>query len=393
MELFTDFWFFVCLAGVGIPAVILGILEKPLKYYGFAVSLLFLWLVLGHNLLALFYLGLYCIFEFCIIQAYLKLRTRYGRKPGIYWLFLILSLLPLGLNKGFGLAGNPHHIFAFIGISYMTFKGTQIVIEIYDGLIEEVKPFEFFYLLLFFPTILSGPIDRSRRFHEDLAAVMPRKEYLELVGSGIFSLCRGLLYKIVIAALFYQGVVRLTSEHSFRFTLLYMYFYGFYLFFDFAGYSLMAIGAGSLFGIRVPVNFNAPFVSKDIKEFWDRWHITLSHWFRDFLFSRIVMFFTKKKILRKNKLARASIAFLINMGIMGVWHGLSAQYIIYGLYHGVLLSLTEIWQKKSKFYKKHRKEKWFLFMEWLITFHLVMFGFLIFSGKYTDLFAGICRAL
>ena len=90
----------------------------------------------------------------------------------------------------------------------------------------------------------------------------------------------------------------------------------------------------------------------------------------------------------KNKLTGASIGFIINMGVMGVWHGLNLQYILYGLYHGVLLAITEVYQKKSKFYKKHKKDKIYKLVSWFITVNLVFFGFLIFSGKFGELFLG-----
>lgn len=155
------------------------------------------------------------------------------------------------------------------------------------------------------------------------------------------------------------------------------------MFFDFAGYSLMAIGTSYILGIKTPENFNKPFISKDIKEFWDRWHITLSHWFRDFVFSRFVMKCIKKKWF-STKLQRASVGFIVNMLIMGVWHGITPYYILYGLYHGILLAVTETYQKKSKFYKKNKKKKWYQVLSWFITINLVMFGFLIFSGRFTE---------
>ena len=108
--------------------------------------------------------------------------------------------------------------------------------------------------------------------------------------------------------------------------------------------------------------------------------MTLSFWFRDFLFSRVTMSLVRSRKI-KNKMAIASVAFMINMFVMGVWHGLESNYIVYGLYHGVLLSLCEIFQKKSKFYKAHKKDKWFIALSWFITFNLVMLGFFIFSGR------------
>jgi membrane protein involved in D-alanine export len=380
MALFSDNTFFLAAALFAIPAIIIGALEKPLKYYGFAVTLIFVWFAMGSNRTALMYLTLFCVSEFAVIQIYLALNRKYKRNKYIYFTALALSITPLVMYKILGVIGNPHHIWGFLGLSYMTFKVAQIVIEIYDGVIKEVKPFDFFYLMLFFPQITSGPIDRSRRFSEDLKRVLPRREYLDMAGTGIFRIMLGMIYKIVFGGGFYQimqwGGLHLTVQA----TLLYIYAYGFYLFFDFAGYSHMAIGLSYVFGIRTPENFDRPFISKDMKEFWDRWHITLSHWFRDFIFSRVTMNMIRHRVSR-NKLVIASTAFMINMFIMGLWHGLEPYYIAYGLYHGVLLSLTEIYQKKSKFYKKHKRDKWFMFIEWFITFNLVMFGFFIFSGR------------
>jgi membrane protein involved in D-alanine export len=384
MQLFTDFSFFLCVAIATIPAVILGIKEKPIKYYGFLVTLFFVAMAMYSKPVALCFLIGFCVYDYLVIQVYLKVRKKFGRNAGWYWCFLLLSLAPLIGNKLLTLTANPLHILAFLGISYMTFKGTQIVIEIYDGIIEEVPAFEFFYLMLYFPAITSGPIDRSRRFSEDINRHIPKDEYLEMVGTGLFKICLGMFYKMVLATAFYQGVLWLGRAKGIQAALCYMYSYGFYLFFDFAGYSLMAIGVSYLFGIVTPENFNKPFISKDIKEFWDRWHITLSHWFRDFIFSRLMMRFIKHKCF-KSKLTGASVGFIINMGIMGLWHGLTIYYIMYGLYHGVLLAVTEVYQKKSKFYKKHKKDKWFMFVEWFITFNLVMFGFFIFSGRFTYL--------
>ncbi|MBM6968066.1 D-alanyl-lipoteichoic acid biosynthesis protein DltB [Pseudoramibacter alactolyticus] len=380
MQLFSDNLFFIWLVVLTLPAIWLGAHEQPIKYYGAAVTLFFVWMAMGNNLKALAYLIGFLIYTFVLIQIYLKVHKTKGRNAKLYYLFLGLAILPLALNKVFIVAHDPHDILRFMGISYMTFKSAQIVIEIYDGLIESVDAFEYAYLLLFFPALSSGPIDRSRRFNDDLHQVMPKAEYLDLVGTGLFRILRGLVYKKAIATGFYQLMIWFGMGHSLRGGLIYMYTYGFYLFFDFAGYSDMAVGASYLFGIKTPDNFNKPFVSVDIKEFWDRWHITLSHWFRDFVFSRITMSMIRKKRF-KNKLTRASVAFIINMGIMGCWHGLTSYYIAYGLYHGVLLSATEIFQKKSKFYKRHKKDKRFKAVSWLVTFNLVMFGFLIFSGR------------
>ena len=380
MQLFSDTSFFLCLATILVPAFLLGIREKSLVHYGMAASLFFIAVSMGRDLLSLGYMVAFCLYQLVLTKAYLWIRTKKGRRYGWYYLFLIGTIAPLTLYKVFAEVGNPHHILAFAGISYMTFKTAQIVIETYDGLIRELRTSEFLYLLLFFPTLISGPIDRSRRFEEDLHRIIPKKEYLELAGEGVFKIFQGLVYKKVLATCCYTLMNYFGTGQSPRALLIYMYMYGLYLFFDFAGYSRMAVGVAYFLGIRTPENFNAPFLSKDIKEFWNRWHISLSHWFRDYVFSRITMRLVKSRRFH-SKLVIAGIAFIINMGLMGCWHGLSWQYILYGVYHGVLLTGCEVFQKQSKVYKRYKNDRWFQFVEWFLTFHLVLFGFLIFSGR------------
>ena len=262
----------------------------------------------------------------------------------------------------------------------MTFKLVQIIIEMYDGLIEKpMSVLDYTHFLLFFPALSSGPIDRSRRFMDDWQKQRSRAEYLELAGTGIFRLVLGLFYKLVLSGMVFQQMNGPMGKDV-TYLVGYMYLYTAYLFFDFAGYSLMAVGASNILGVETPMNFNFPFISIDIKDFWNRWHITLSTWLRDFVFSRVVMRFMRKKVFKK-RLTTAMVAYMINMTFMGFWHGVTLDYIIYGVYHGVLMASFEWYQKKSKFYKKNKNKTWYKITSWIITMHLVMFGFLIFSGK------------
>lgn len=227
-----------------------------------------------------------------VIYAYIPKR---GRDSLIYPAMLIISLLPLALQKLSSLTDTS--IFGFIGISYLSFKTLQMIIEIYDGLIDEVKPLDFVRFMIFFPVFSSGPIDRSRRFNDDSHRMIQRSEYLDLLGSGIFRILLGLVYKLVISSYLFALLSLISGMREWYFYVAYAYVYGLYMFFDFAGYSLMAVGTSYIFGVRTPDNFKAPFAAVDISDFWNRWHITLSHWFRDYLFSRVVMAFTKKKLL------------------------------------------------------------------------------------------------
>lgn len=383
MSFFGSIQFFLLLILIFIPAVVLGLMGKSLRGYRTVVSVLMIGLVLWPNKSQLIYLIAFYVLEFILVKVYLKLRLAQGdnRSAAVYRIFLFLSILPLILCKITEATGIfSLSLFQFLGISYLTFRIAQMVIETYDGIIKEIKWLDFTDFLLLFTTFSSGPIDRSRRYIKDGTAHYSKEAYLELLGDGLLKILIGVIYKFILATLVHMGVVFFQEPGSFLEWIGYSYSYGIYMFFDFAGYSAMAIGASYILGIKVPENFNKPFISIDMKDFWNRWHMSLSFWFRDFIFSRFMMLAIKGKWF-KTRLTGASVGFIINMFIMGAWHGLAINFILYGLYHGVLLALTEIYQKKSKFYKKHKKEKWYKTVSWFVTLNLVMFGFLLFSGE------------
>lgn len=379
MAFYDGLSFFIALIVGCIPAIILGLKEKSNEKYLLAFSLVMILMIFRDDPVRLGYLAMYVFLEWTVIALFQFLRKNYGKNSGIFHLAIAWALLPLVIAKCSGLIGESW--FSFIGISYITFKVIQIIIETHDGVIEESNFLQTMNFLLFFPALSSGPIDRSRRFLQDLEAERSRAEYLDLLQIGLRKILLGLTYKVVLSAITFSWLSQIKGRYDPAYLVLYAYIYGMYMFFDFAGYSLMAIGTGYVLGIKVPDNFNKPFISVDIKEFWDRWHISLSHWFRDFLFSRFMMDSIRKKRF-KNRMNAASAGFIVNMLVMGIWHGLSWDYVAYGLYHGILLALTERYQKK-KWYREHRNQLWYKIVSWFVTLNLVMFGFLIFSGYFT----------
>lgn len=377
MHYFEGLSFFMTLGFILIIAFIMNVFQKSTYYLSLVFSTLMVYFVFAENPMHLGSIIGYVLAGYILMHLSVKFKEH--KKTMILMIFL--AGLPLVLVKVlavFKISG-----LGFLGISYMTFKLIQIIIEIYDGLIEKpMGPLDYVHFLLFFPALSSGPIDRSRRFLEDWKKQRTKDEYLELAGTGLFRLVLGLFYKLVISGMVFQQMTSIRYK-DFSFFVIYMYLYTAYLFFDFAGYSLMAVGASNVLGIETPMNFNIPFISVDIKDFWNRWHITLSTWLRDFVFSRIVMRFMRKKIFKK-RLTTAMVAYMINMTFMGFWHGITLNYIAYGFYHGILMAAFEWYQKKSKFYKKNKNKTWYKVISWLITMHLVMFGFLIFSGKMSE---------
>ena len=378
MEFFSGLNFWSLLIILSIPAIFLGIKEKKNKYYILFSSLVFCFLVYSKNINSLIYLVIFLIYEYMLIKVYLRLKIE--KNCDRVSIFVILSLVPLVISRILPILEIDYK-YGFLGISYITFKVMQILVEIKDNMIKEVNFIDYLSFMIFFPTLSSGPIDRSRRFIKDIEKTISETEYLDNLGKGIEYILQGLVYKIILSQLIFDKI-NIISEATYttKNLTIYMYLYGFYLFFDFAGYSLMAVGVSKIFGIDTPMNFNKPFLAKDMKDFWNRWHMSLSHWFRDFVFSRLVFAMFKKKIF-KSSLTTAMVAYIVNMTLMGVWHGINFSYLLYGLYHGIILAITEYFQK-TKFYKNNKNKKWFEYSSIFITFNLVMFGFFIFSEKF-----------
>lgn len=373
MNYFEGNEFFLLLFVVLLIGFVVNFFEKRKDYYILVLSLLFAGAIYGKSRAMVVYLISFVIYQYFLVFIAQRIETK-RLKPLVF-----LSIFPLVINKVFALTSL--HLLAFIGISYMSFKTIQIMLEISDGLIKEkISIKDYLQFLLFFPTVSAGPIDRSRRFLKEINEVMPRKEYLELAGDGVYRIVLGLLYKVVLSTYVYQMLLALNNTGTVVYSIKYMYLYTLYLFFDFAGYSLMAVGSSNILGIQTPMNFNKPFLSVDIKDFWTRWHITLSTWLRDFVFSRVLMQVIRKKWF-KNRLHNATYAYMVNMLVMGFWHGLSVSYIVYGFYHGVLMAGFEVYQKKSTFYKKNKNKNWYKLLSWFVTMNLVMIGFFIFSGE------------
>lgn len=380
---YGDYFYLYILTIALIPAIILGILEKNIKYYGAFISVLMVMMIIGMEKAFLIFL----VSEIALIKIYSVLRKKTDNKY-LYYFILFCSMLPLIIFKVTSLV--HINVFGFVGISYMNFKAIQMVIEIYDETIKEVSILDTIYFFIFFTTLSSGPVDRSRRFESDLNKIITRDEYIsDYLIFGVKRILQGLIYKFVIAnlisSLWMSKILSIDMIHR-KLNLLinswnYMYAYSMYLFFDFAGYTALAVGTSYILGIKMPENFNKPFLSKDMKEFWTRWHISLSKWFGDYIYSRIVLNGMRNKIF-KNRFIASHTAQMLTMFIMGVWHGLKWYYILYGIYQGLALVGTDIFQRKSKFYKKHKKDKWFQYVQIIVTFHIACFGLLLFSGYY-----------
>lgn len=381
MDFYVEPAFFCLLVPIVVISVVLGVLEKPIGRFGCTASLIMCALMFFRTPVSAIFAAAYLALSIALYKWVVKaFAEREGDGiPIAYKAAIVLQLLPLVAYK-VGVVFTPDFP-GFLGISYITFKSLQVLIEVRDGLIKDMSLFEYVYFLSFFPTFTSGPILRSRVFVGDMRTTPTRDVYLERLYRGLGWFLVGALYKFVISGLAHWAlwfVPEVAGSPALAW-IAKAFFYGLDLFFDFAGYSAMAMGVGLVMGIEVPRNFRAPFLSIDIKDFWDRWHITLSTWLRDFVFMRFSRLCMERKVF-DNRITTASVGFMVNMTLMGLWHGLTPAYIAYGVYHGALMAGFHFYQQKSKFYKAHRKEKWYKVASWALTMVFVFFGFALFAG-------------
>lgn len=395
MGFYTSPAFFAALAALAIPAAFLGLTERRVKPYGMAASCAMTVLLFAGSPRALCALAVFLaiagLCAFAVQRSWA--RPDGGQSLLVYRAAVAGTIAPLVICKVGAVFDQD--LLGFIGVSYITFKAVQVLIEIHDGLIDRIKPLDYLYFLTFFATFTSGPIDRSRRFLADVDARPDRRRYADLLARGILLLFAGAVMQLVLATVargFFDpsaapdGVLTVASlpVSPFAREVARAYGYAAYLFLDFAGYSLMAQGASFCFGVATPANFRAPYVAEDVKDFWNRWHISLSTWLRDFVFMRFVRMATKRKLFA-DRVQTACTGYFVNMLLMGAWHGLTVDYLAYGAYHGALLAATEVYQKRSTFHKRHRKERWYRMLSWFVTMQLVVFGFALFSGQISGL--------
>lgn len=289
---------------------------------------------------------------------------------------------PAGPRAGLGLFDT----IGFLGLSYMTLRTIDVLVVLRDGVLKTApppRPADVASYLLFAPTISAGPIDRFRHYTSQLDALpRSRTDYLRDVESGIHRIAQGLLYKFIVADVLYaRAVAPYAIRPGVAAAIAYMYAFSLYLFFDFAGYSAFAIGVGRFFGVEVPENFRAPFLARNFRDMWDRWHITLSWWLRDHVYMRFMLAATRGRWFGGDRLRAHHLGLLLTMGLMGVWHGLAPQYLVYGLYQGVMLVLYDVVGRWSERRGIVADGPWAHAASVVVTVNLFCVGLLIFSGR------------
>ena len=281
-----------------------------------------------------------------------------------------------------------------VGISFYTFQALSYSIDVYRGKIEPTKDIvAFFAFISFFPQLVAGPIERATNL---LPQFLKKREFdHDTAVDGMRQILWGLFKKIVIAdncAVFVDQVFSNYTNQSGSTLLLAAIFFTFQIYGDFSGYSDIAIGTAKLFGIKLMRNFNVPYFSRDIAEFWRRWHISLTTWFRDYVYiplggSRV----SKAKVIRNT-----FIIFLVS----GFWHGANWTFIAWGAYHAILFLPLILTGKNRKYTNQVAEGRWLPTLketgQMLLTFFLAVVGWIIFRaetiGQAWEYVCGMCNS-
>ena len=303
--------------------------------------------------------------DFCIAQALARTTARWGRKA-----WVVVSLCGFTLE--------PLDIFLPVGISFFTFQSISYIIDVYRGRIEPLRRWlDYVFYVSFFPQLVAGPIVRARDFIPQIyknPPVVTRAEF----GEGMFLILCGLFKKTVISDYISLNFVDRIFDAPLLYTgvenLLGVYGYALQIYCDFSGYSDMAIGIALLLGFRFNINFDSPYQSASITEFWRRWHISLSSWLKDYLYIPLGG-------NRKGKV-RTYVNLLITMLLGGLWHGASVRFILWGALHGVALAVHKFVMSRFSSFKQLGTEMkpWRRVVGILVTFHVVCFGWILFRA-------------
>ncbi len=265
-----------------------------------------------------------------------------------------------------------------LGISFFTFEFIHYAVEVYRGHEPIRNPIDFALFAAFFPTQIAGPIKRFPDWVKQLRHPVKLRDVP--AHEGIHLILRGVVKKIVVADML-APLVAAGFAHpddlGFCATWLVVYAFAAQIYADFSGYTDIGRGCAMLLGYTVPINFNSPYQARDPGEFWERWHISLSRWLRDYLYiplggSRVAQW-------------RVYLNLMITMALGGLWHGASWHFMIWGIYQGVLLIAHRLWQKGLARLplpaQRWAASRHGVLIGRVVTFHFVCFGWLIFRAN------------
>lgn len=274
----------------------------------------------------------------------------------------------------------PLDIVLPIGISFFTFRSLSYIIDLYRRQMAPVTSFrDYLFYLSFFPPLAAGPVVRAKDFVPQIHR--PLDITPALLGEGLFLVMCGLIKKVVISDYISVNFVDRIFDNPMLYTgfenLMGVYGYTLQIYCDFSGYSDMAIGIALLMGYRFKINFDSPYKSGSITEFWRRWHISLSSWLRDYLYISLGG--------NRRGTVRTYLNLFITMVLGGLWHGASWLFVIWGAWHGLMLIIHKLYRRIFPVAKDYRAGLFRHFLNVLLTFHVVAAGWIFFRAPSLDI--------
>ena len=279
------------------------------------------------------------------------------------------------LASAMGLHFDALDIFLPVGISFFTFQSLSYTIDVYRRRIEPLHSLlDYAFYVSFFPQLVAGPIVRAKDFIPQIR--QPLCVTHAMMGEGVWLIATGLFKKVVISDYisinFVERIFADPSLYSGLENLLGVYGYTMQIYCDFSGYSDMAIGIALLLGFRFNINFDSPYKSASITEFWRRWHISLSSWLKDYLYISLGG-------NRKGRV-RQYLNLIITMFLGGLWHGASWNFVVWGMLHGIALAVHKMWITLTGSRVGDRGAWWRQTLNVIITFHFVCFCWIFFRN-------------
>lgn len=258
------------------------------------------------------------------------------------------------LNWGFDTGFQVPEIILPIGISFFTFQQISLLVDAHKGRVEQLRFWDHVLFIAFFPQLIAGPIVRQHDMLPQLAVRRDWRLRADFIAIGLALFAFGLFKKAVIIDpfvpyldLIYQAAAD-GKEIGFVDGWIAGIGYGFQIYFDFSAYSDMAIGLGFMFGLHLPINFFSPYKADSIRDFWRRWHISLSRFLRDYLFIPLGG--------SRHGIGRTVAALLVTMSLGGLWHGAGWTFVIWGVLHGAFLALNHLWSGFSSRWRTPRQD-------------------------------------
>jgi alginate O-acetyltransferase complex protein AlgI len=340
------------------------------------------------NLVSLLALGLFS-YAFCRILSDGALVTgtrtrRWLSIAGITGVLAFLAFYKYGfiqsLILGQAVPGQARgaRIAFMIGVSYFSFKMIHAIVESYRRKIERPSLGSYFLYILFFPSFISGPINRYNQFEPQVQggpATDPKKDFI----AGGERIVHGLFKKFVLAQILFPHILtnegQAVSSLSPGAALLGLYAYALYFYFDFSGYSDLAIGSARILGIQLPENFNNPFLKKNIRELWTNWHMSLTGWLVDYIYWPLVRKLRDRAYLRERPVLLSNLGMIVTFIACGMWHGEAAHFLIWGAYHGLGISVLTIYQRQKRKVKNDLLRRYFRSKASAIAGMLLTFNF------------------